>query len=127
MPRLLLDTSVLIDPTPLEGTLAISVISLAELHFGVLVAGTYDERAQRARRLGLIESRFPAPLPVDDLIARELGRLQALVKERGGVPRARHADLILAATASVHQVPLLTRNVKDFRLVADQIRVLEPA
>jgi predicted nucleic acid-binding protein len=70
--------------------------------------------------------RFPAPLPVDDLVARELGRrLQALVKQRRCAPRARHADLILAATASVHDVGLLTRNAKDFRLVSDQLTVIE--
>jgi predicted nucleic acid-binding protein len=101
------------------------VISLAELHVGVLVASTPEERAQRTARLGLIESRFPAPLPVDDLVAREFGRLQALVKPRRGAPRARHADLILAATASVHDVGLLTRKAKDFRLVSDQLTVIE--
>ena len=55
--RVLLDTSVLIgtdDPGALEG--AISTASLAELHFGVLVARDDDERARRALRLGVIES-----------------------------------------------------------------------
>ena len=57
--RALLDTSVLIgadDPGALEG--AISAASLAELHFGVLVAPGDDERARRALRLGVIESTF---------------------------------------------------------------------
>ena len=49
--RVLLDTSVLIgavDPGELEG--AISVASLAALHFGTLVAGEPDEQARRAQR-----------------------------------------------------------------------------
>jgi predicted nucleic acid-binding protein len=100
------------------------VISLAELHVGVLVASTPEERAQRAARLGLIESRIPAPLPVDDLVACALGRLQALVKERRGASRAQHASLILAAAASVHDAGLLTRNARDFRLVSDQLTVI---
>jgi toxin FitB len=75
--RALLDTSVLIgadDPGELEG--AISTACLAELHFGVLVAGDNDERARRALRLGVIESTFD-PLPIDAAVARESGRARA--------------------------------------------------
>ena len=56
--RALLDTSVLIgnqSPGNLEG--AISAASLAELHFGVLVAVDPDERGRRAQRLGVIDAR----------------------------------------------------------------------
>ena len=51
--RTVLDTSVLLGPAPapLEGELAISTASLAELHYGVLVARTDDVRAERLRRL----------------------------------------------------------------------------
>src|SRR3954453_3015540 len=85
--RALLDTSVLIgadDPGELEG--AISAASLAELHFGVLIARDEDERARRAVRLGVIESTFE-PLPLDAAVAREWGRLAAAVHARGGQPR----------------------------------------
>ncbi len=46
--RTVLDTSVLLgtEPTPIEGDLAISVASLAELHFGVLVARSDPIRAR---------------------------------------------------------------------------------
>ena len=73
MSRVLLDTSVLIgahDPGDLEG--AISAASLAELHFGTLLASDPDERARRAQRLGVIEATFE-PLPVDAPVAREWG------------------------------------------------------
>jgi toxin FitB len=125
--RALLDTSVLIGkeaPPGIEG--AISVASLAELHFGVLVAADDDERAVRTRRLGAIESAFD-PLPLSADIAREWGRLAAAVSNRGGQPRRRTIDLALAATANVHGVPLLTHNVADFQIIADLVDARDPS
>jgi predicted nucleic acid-binding protein len=122
----LLDTSVLIaaqeDP---EDDTAISVVSLTELHFGVLVAPDDDTRAHRTRRLGTIEAHFDA-LPFDAAVARECGRLHAAVAQRGGQPRRRALDLAIAATANVHRVSLLTYNVKDFQIIADLLDVREP-
>jgi predicted nucleic acid-binding protein len=119
--RALLDTSVLIgaeSPGDLEG--AISAASLAELHFGILVASEEDERARRSQRLGVVEATFD-PLPVDAAVAREWGRLAAAVVSRGGKPRRRALDLVIAATANVHNVPLLTLNPKDFTLIDDLV------
>jgi len=124
--RALLDTSVLIgaeSPGELNG--AISAASLAELHFGVLVADSEDERARRSQRLGVVEATFD-PLPVDAEVAREWGRLAAAVVGRGGKPRRRALDLVIAATANVHQVPLLTRNPKDFALISDLVETQVP-
>ncbi|MGB2711744.1 MAG: PIN domain-containing protein [Conexibacter sp.] len=121
--RALLDTSVLIaaeGPADLEG--AISAASLAELHFGVLVAQDDDERARRTQRLGVVEATFD-PLPLDAAVAREWGRLAAAVASRGAQPRHRTVDLAIAATANVHGVPLLTHNAKDFRVIADLVDV----
>jgi predicted nucleic acid-binding protein len=122
----LLDTSVLIaaEAGPEEDT-AISVVSLTELHFGVLVASDEETRARRMRRLGAIEDHFDA-LPFDAPAARECGRLHALVARRGGQPRRRALDLAIAATASVHGVTLLTLNTKDFEIIADEIEVRAP-
>jgi|SRR5215203_5418780 len=124
--RALLDTSVLIgadDPGELEG--AISAASLAELHFGALVARDDDERARRALRLGVIESTFE-PLPIDAAVAREWGRLAAAVQTRGGQPRRRALDLAIAATANAHDVPLITHNTADFQLIDDLVEVRTP-
>jgi predicted nucleic acid-binding protein len=121
--RALLDTSVLIGaeaPGDLEG--AISAASLAELHFGVLVASDPDERARRSQRLGIIEATFD-PLPLDAPVAREWGRLAAAVASRGGRARGRAIDLASAATANVHAVPLATRNPKDLALIEDLVEV----
>ena len=124
--RALLDTSVLIgaaSPGDLQG--AISAASLAELHFGALVARDPDERGRRAQRLGVIEATFD-PLPIDAAVAREWGRLAAAISERGGRPRRRAMDLAIAATANVAGVPLMTHNVADFHLIADLVDVQAP-
>ena len=119
----LLDTSVLIEAeVDIEDHAAISVVSLTELHFGVLVAADDDVRAKRIRRLGAIESGFD-PLPFDAAAARECGKLHAAVAQRGGQPRRRAFDLAIAATANVHGVPLLTLDVKDFQIVDDLVDV----
>jgi predicted nucleic acid-binding protein len=107
-------------PGELEG--AISAATLAELHFGVLVAGDDDERARRAQRLGVVEATFD-PLPMDAAVGREWGRLAAAVAARGGQPPRRAIDLAIAATANVHRVPLLTRDIKDFSGLTDVVDI----
>ncbi|HET6998103.1 MAG TPA: PIN domain-containing protein [Solirubrobacterales bacterium] len=122
----LFDTSVLIgaaeDPE-MDG--AISVVSLTELHFGVLVAPDDDTRSRRIQRLGAIEDHFNA-LSFDAAVARECGRLHAAVAQRGGNPRRRALDLAIAATANVHEVTLLTYNIKDFQIIDDLVDVCHP-
>jgi toxin FitB len=124
--RALLDTSVLIgdvSPGELEG--AISAASLAELHFGLLVAGDADERARRVQRLGVVEATFD-PLPIDAAVGREWGRLAAAVSERGGQPRRRAVDLAIAATANVAGVPLVTHNGADWNVIDHLVAVRAP-
>ena len=124
--RVVLDTSVLIgatSPGELEG--AISAASLAELHFGVLLARDPDERARRAQRLGVVEATFE-PLAIDAAVGREWGRLSAAVAERGGAPRRRTIDLVIAATANVHGVPLLTHDLAVLRVIDDLVDVRRP-
>lgn len=119
--RSILDTGVVIatDVGPLEGELAISSVTLAELHFGVLVAREPAVRAERLRRLSVLQHRFDA-LPVDDAVAASYGQLAAAVAEAGRRPRARTMDLLIAATAHAHSARVYTRNAKDF-LGADHL------
>lgn len=123
--RAVLDTSVLIGGESVAAGIetAISAVSISELHFGLLVAGDEEARALRAARLGLVEARFPNPLPLDDRVARALGRLKATVSRRGGQPRRRVADLAIAATAIVHEAVLITADVEDMKLVSDLVDV----
>lgn len=125
--RVILDTSVLIgESAPGDVEAAISVVSLAELHYGVLLcAGDPDELALRTDRLGRIEAAFD-PLPVTADVARAWGRLAAAVRTRGAQPRKRQLDLLIAATAVEEHVPLLTHNVPDFQIINDLVDVHEP-
>jgi predicted nucleic acid-binding protein len=112
--RAVLDTSVVLatDIGPFEGELAISAATLAELHFGVLVTADASVRAERLRRLSLLQRRFDA-LPVDDAVAASYGRLAAAVVSAGRQRRARTVDLLIAATAHAHDARLYTRNAAD--------------
>jgi predicted nucleic acid-binding protein len=122
--RALLDTSVLLGPDPgLIGTdVAISAMSLAELHFGVLVARDPSVRAERLRRLTVIERTFDA-IPIDEAVAREYGRLAAAVASAGRQPRARVADLLIAATAAANEATLWTRNASDLVGLEDLLAI----
>jgi predicted nucleic acid-binding protein len=123
--RALLDTSVLIagDVAPIPGVLAISAISLAELQFGVLVAKSATVRAERLRRLSLLQKHFDA-LPVDDAVAISYGRLAAAVVDAGRQPRRRAMDLLIAATAHAHGARLYTRNIDDFAGLEDLVEIV---
>ncbi|MEO6122044.1 MAG: type II toxin-antitoxin system VapC family toxin [Acidimicrobiales bacterium] len=110
--RALLDTSVLIatDVAELSGELAISAVTLAELHFGVLVARDRAVRAERLRRLSVVERTFHA-VTVDETVAASYGQLSAAVAAAGRRPRP--MDLLIAATAHAHSARLYTRNADD--------------
>jgi predicted nucleic acid-binding protein len=126
-PRGLLDTNILIlrnriDSAELPGELAISAISLAELSAGPHEVrrndeqDSYDEHAERARRLDVLqraESEF-APVPFGTEAARMYGRVAAAVVAAGRKPRRRVADLMIAATAIAEDLPLFTTNPGDF-------------
>jgi toxin FitB len=121
--RGILDTSVLIatDVSPIPGELAISIISVAELQFGVLVAPAHA-RAVRLSRLSAIQRRFD-PLPVDEAVSDSYARLAARVVDVGRQPHARVMDLLIAATAHAHNATVYTRNPKDLAGLEDLITI----
>ena len=125
--KAILDTSVLIatDVQPLEGELAISAVTLAELHFGVLIATDAAIRAERLRRLSDLQRKFDA-LPVDDDVATSYGELATAVAAAGRQPRSRVMDILIAATAHAHSARLYTRNVADFAGIEHLVEI-EPA
>jgi toxin FitB len=127
--RGLLDTSVLIareEDSGIEAALpremAISVATLAELHYGVLTAKDNEKRQHRLRRLGIIEATFQ-PIPIDAGVARAFATIAHAVKSAGRQPRARVMDLWIAATALAHHLPLYTRNGEDFEGLGSLIKV----
>ncbi|MFD1051077.1 PIN domain-containing protein, partial [Kibdelosporangium lantanae] len=83
----ILDTSVVVSPRPalLEGELAVSAATVAELHFGVLVAKDATKRAQRLARLTALHEYLEA-LPIDDAVATSYGQLTAAVVAVGRQP-----------------------------------------
>jgi predicted nucleic acid-binding protein len=123
--KAVLDTSVVLlsNVRHLDGELAISAVTLGELHFGVLVAADPATRAERLRRVGLIERSFD-PLPVDETVARCYGRLAAHVAALDRQPRARAMDLLIAATAYAHGARLYTANAGDLHGLEDLVDVV---
>lgn len=101
----LADTSVLIAP-PAEGRdepVAISAISVGELHAGVELAPDDSTRSARLARLTAIVASIPV-LPIDAPVAARYGELRRASR------RAPSNDLWIAATALAHHMPLLTRD-----------------
>lgn len=123
--RAVLDTSVLIavDIPPLAGDLAVSSASVAELHFGVLIATDPAVRAERLRRLGNIQRAFES-LPIDDRVAISYGQLSAAVTSAARTPRSRVMDLLIAATAHAHSARLYTRKAADLEGIEKLVEVV---
>jgi predicted nucleic acid-binding protein len=112
----LLDTSVVVAGIPAEDVdrlpheLAVSVMTLAELHAGVLLARDDKLRAARLARLADAQREF-AIFDVDPVVAHAFGELRAQSGRRAV------ADLLIAATAIAHEMTLVTRDERQARLV----------
>jgi len=121
--RGLLDTSVVIALEELAAELlpeepAISALTLAELAAGPLATDDEDERARRQDRLQRVETLLD-PLPFDASAARAYGRVYAATRAADRKSRgARAVDLMIAAVALAHELPLFTRNPDDFAHLA---------
>lgn len=109
-----LDTSVFIanergrqlDEALIPDEVVTTVVTLAELHTGVLAATNSDIRA---RRLATLESVADMEtLPVDDEAARMWARLRVYLAETGR--RVRINDLWIAAIAASRALPVVTQD-----------------
>jgi len=114
----LLDTSILIAPQPaalgrLPVTAAISVITLGELHAGVLLARDDRTRSGRRARLDAVRAAF-APLPVDEPVAERYGEVLALARSERRIVKA--TDLLIIATAAAHDRTLHTHDERQAEL-----------
>ena len=100
-----------------EDRLFLSVVTLAELHYGVerMPAGMRRTRVERWLRLEVPLRFEKRVLPVSEEIAVVWGRAVAL-SESAGRPMS-VMDAFLAATAQVHDLTLVTRNVDHFRVL----------
>ncbi len=84
----------------------VSVITVAELRIGVLVASDPSVRAQRMRTLTEVEAL--AAVPVDDEVARVFTTIVAEAREQGRQPKI--LDSLIAATARALDVPVYTQD-----------------
>lgn len=100
------------------GRVALSVITLEELLFGLHLRPA--PRVQKWLEEFLEEGC--EILPVHDGIAGRAGQMRGR-SGRTGVVRSQ-ADCLIAATAEVHDLTLVTRNVKDF--LGWDLRLLNP-
>lgn len=114
--RGLLDTSVFIARESgrrlgeLPETAAVSVVTVAELHLGVLMAHGAAIRARRLRTLTAVQNAFE-PLAIDAEVARTFAELVAAARRRGKKPKI--MDAWIAATAVAHGLAVYTQD-EDF-------------
>lgn len=86
--------------------IGVSIITIAELHAGVLAA---DETEIRARRLAtLTRANELDPLPIDNRVAEAWARLRVGLRDAGR--RMPVNDSWIAATALAHGVPIVTQD-----------------
>ena len=124
----LLDTNVIsqrIKETPHDGAvrwlsrtqaseLYLSVISLAEIRFGIeeMDAGRKRRNLEHWLEQDVRRGFAGRILSVDDRIAEEAGRMTSMAKKDGTKPGL--ADMMIAATARVHGLRVVTLNRKHF-------------
>ncbi len=87
---------------------AVSVITVEELHFGL----AWKPHPRVEAWLAAFLEEDCDVLPVTGVIARRAGELRGSLQRRG-LPR-HQADMLIAATASIHGLTLVTRNTRDF-------------
>lgn len=125
----MLDTSVVIDFPATQvaeavDEVAVSAVTIGELHFGVTAAANPLIQMFRRQRVQATLDRFEV-LPFDVAAAEYYGTLAALVRRHGRNPRPRPIDLQIAATAARHGLVLLTRNGRDFAGLESAVDVVD--
>lgn len=84
----------------------VSVVTLAELTLGVLLAND-DDRPARLATLSAVESTWD-PLPVGAEVARQFAGIAATL--RANRRRVPILDVLVAATAIVERIPVVTQD-----------------
>ncbi|MGH6657395.1 MAG: type II toxin-antitoxin system VapC family toxin [Actinocrinis sp.] len=127
-PRGLLDTCVVVDLANIPAQSlpvkpVVSTVTVAEIAAGVQTASDPVQRSLRVTQLLMVEANLN-PLEFGNETARAYGMMVALVVAAGRSPRPRKFDLMIAATAVAHGLPLYTRNVDDFKGLESQLTVI---
>ena len=96
----------------LPGSKLLSVVTIVELQAGLVTQPRHSERRYAA--LGMMKSRF-ATLVLDDEIVSAYAAIIAAI----GFSRPRILDRLIAATAIVYDLTLVTTNGPDFSNIPD--------
>ena len=114
-----------IEREKLPPIVAVSALTLAELAAGPASASDELERARRQQRLQFVEANVE-PLPFEARCYRAYGTIYAAILRVGRKARGpRAVDLMIAATAHAHALPLYTRNPKDLRGLGELIEIVD--
>jgi toxin FitB len=99
-----------------EIDISLSVISIIEMRFGVEILPAGKRKRDLSEWLAVTFSqRFSERiLPVSESIADRAGRFLALARGRGQTIEV--ADVLIASTAVVHSLTVVTRNTRHFAL-----------
>ena len=98
---------------------SISIVTIAELYLGVLMADRPKIRQQRLRTLQSVQELFE-PIPIDNEIARTFAEIVAEARRLGKRPKV--MDSWIAATAVARDLPVYTQD-EDF-LAIPRVRVV---
>jgi predicted nucleic acid-binding protein len=128
--RGLIDTSVAIalktiDRDRLPQAIVVSALTLAELAGGPYGSKHDLQRAQRENQLSYVRVNVES-LDFDPSCAHAYGMVYGAAIGVGRKPRgARAVDLMIAATALAHRLPLYTSNPKDLKGLEGLIEVID--
>ncbi len=128
--RALIDTSILIDLgrselSWLAAGAATSALAIAELARGPGAATADFEKRRRRGHLAHVEASIEA-LSFDVACAHAYGVVCEAVERAGRKARdSRAVDLMIAATALAHALPLYTLNPKDLHGLEDLIEIVD--
>ncbi len=114
-----------LDATMFPSEVAISALTLGELATGPRAASNELTRARRQSHLQFVEANLEA-LPFESSCARAYGIVYATIDQMSRKPRGgRAVDLMIAATALAHDLPLYTRNAKDLHGLEQLIEIVD--
>jgi hypothetical protein len=91
------------------GGIALSVVTLEEIAYGL----AWKPNARVRAWVDAFVAAYCEVLPVTPQIAARAGQLRGELMARGSIRT--QADMLIAATAQVHALTVVTRNVRDFQ------------
>ncbi len=106
-----------------DAELALSVLVIAEIRYGIALADSADKRSYLESWLSGLQSRYYGQtLEFGADAAHCYGQIAARPEVKARQPQV--VDMLIAAQAQFHCIPIATRNVKDFDWIG--VELLNP-